>query len=118
VLTAYAVGLPYGAGGVALAYSIAMGIWLVPHIVWCLHGTVISPADLFKAIARPSLSCLLGGIAVFALKNQMNATMDVFVRLILGATVLAAVYLFMLLFVMGQLRFYLELVRGLRRSST
>src|SRR4051794_32065010 len=39
VITAYIVGLPYAANGVALAYSGAMTLWLIPHIVWCLHNT-------------------------------------------------------------------------------
>jgi O-antigen/teichoic acid export membrane protein len=33
VITAYVVGLPYGPSGVALAYSSAMTLWLIPHVV-------------------------------------------------------------------------------------
>ena len=44
VITAYAIGLPFGPHGVAFAYSAAMTLWLVPHILWCLHGTTIISA--------------------------------------------------------------------------
>ena len=53
VIAAYVIGLPYGPEGVAFAYSAAMTLWLVPHIFWCLHDTVISPRELFSAISRP-----------------------------------------------------------------
>ena len=56
VITAYILGLPYGPSGVAFAYSAAMTLWVVPHIVWCLHGTMISPWDLFLAAGRPFLA--------------------------------------------------------------
>ena len=33
------LGLPYGAAGVAFAYSAVMVLWVVPHVAWCVHGT-------------------------------------------------------------------------------
>ena len=39
VICSYLIGIPYGPTGVALAYSVAMTLWLVPHILWCLHET-------------------------------------------------------------------------------
>ena len=55
VVTAYAIGLPYGPIGVAIAYSTAMSLWFVPHIVWCLHGTAVSVRGLLLAVSRPFL---------------------------------------------------------------
>ena len=65
VITAYVIGLPFGPTGVAFAYSAAMTVWLVPHILWCLHGTVISPRDLFLAISRPLLSAVFAAAVAF-----------------------------------------------------
>src|SRR5690606_22906539 len=59
----YLVGIPYGPTGVALAYSTAMCLWMVPHTFWCLHGTPISPVDLLPPIARPLFSGLAAAIA-------------------------------------------------------
>ena len=64
VITAYVIGLPFGPSGVAFAYSAAMTVWLVPHILWCLHGTVISPRDLFLAIIRPLLSAVVAAACI------------------------------------------------------
>ena len=54
VIVSYLIGLPYGPKGVALAYSIAMTLWVVPHVFWCVHGTTISPRELFFTLWRPS----------------------------------------------------------------
>jgi O-antigen/teichoic acid export membrane protein len=43
VIAACLIGLPYGPNGIAFAFSAAMTLWLVPHVVWCLHNTMISP---------------------------------------------------------------------------
>jgi O-antigen/teichoic acid export membrane protein len=116
VMTAYAIGLPYGPTGVALSYSIAMTLWLVPHIVWCLHGTMISPLELARTVWRPFLSGIVAAILVFWLKRQFGPSVGPLPRLILGGSVMLAVYLSMLMLVLGQRAFYWELVKGLRKS--
>jgi len=117
VIAGYLVGLPHGAKGVALGYSVSMTLWIIPHILWCIRGTVISFRDIFQSLSRP----LVSGITAAALP----CTMQVFyghmwspwLRLVLGITVFVGVYLGMLLYVMGQKAFYLNLLGGLRRSS-
>src|SRR5260370_11106591 len=42
VIAGYLVGLPHRPKGVAFAYSAAMTVWDIPHIAWCVHGTVVS----------------------------------------------------------------------------
>ena len=51
VIAACLIGLPYGPNGIAFAFSAAMTLWLVPHVVWCLHNTVISPWDFLSNMA-------------------------------------------------------------------
>ena len=55
VIAGYVLGLPYGPTGVAFGYSAAMALWVVPHILWCLHGTVISIRDVALAVGRPMI---------------------------------------------------------------
>ena len=43
------LGLPYGPKGVAFAYSAVMLAWLVPLVIWALHGTMIAPRDILLA---------------------------------------------------------------------
>ena len=63
VIAACVIGLPYGPTGVAFAYSAAMTLWLVPHVVWCFHNTAVSPSDLFLAIWRPFLASIVAAVS-------------------------------------------------------
>ena len=57
-IAAYLVGLPYGPNGVALAFSVSMLLWAVPHVFWAVHNTVITPWDIFILTSRPFLASI------------------------------------------------------------
>jgi PST family polysaccharide transporter len=61
VVCSYLVGLPYGPNGVALAFSTMMVLWLVPHLIWCLHGTGITVREVLSAAGRALFSGVLAG---------------------------------------------------------
>lgn len=111
-ITAYVIGLPFGPKGVAIAFSTAMTLWLVPHIMWCVHGTTISLRDLLRAISIPFLSSVaaagLSGVVRLSLQYRVSAL----AMLVVGGGVMCASYLYMLLFVFKQQSFYFGLLRG------
>ncbi len=117
VVAAYFIGLPYGPTGVAFAYSAAMTLWLVPHIVWCLCGTMISPRDLLLPLGRPFISGLVAAAFAVGVQFAFPQLESPFWRLAFGGAVMLGSYMGMLLFVMGQRMFYLELFKELRRTS-
>ena len=114
VMAAYLLGLPYGPSGVAFAFSAAMTLWLVPHVLWCLHGTIIRPRELLLAASRPFLSGIVAAAFAFVLQFYFGQLQTPICRLLLGGSVMVVGYLCMLLFVMGQKRFYLDLLKGLK----
>ena len=118
VIAAYVIGLPHGPTGVALAYSAAMTLWLVPHIAWCIHGTMISSRDILKASSQPFLSAIVAAAVAFAAQFFYGQSFSPLPRLLLGGGILLIVYLWMLLYVMGQKAFYLDLLQGLRKRSS
>ena len=118
VILGYVIGLPYGPKGVAFAYSTMMALWVVPHIAWCIHGTVISLRDIFLTVSRPLFSAIVAAALPFAFQFFYGHSLSPFLRLVLGGSVFLAVYLAMLLQVMGQRTFYLDLVRGFRGRSS
>jgi PST family polysaccharide transporter len=117
VISAYFIGLPYGPEGVAIAYSAAMTLWVVPHLAWCVHGTTISLSDLFLAVSRPFLSGIVAVVVASVVQIQLEGWGSPLVRLLLGGTVMLSTYCLMLLLVMGQRAFYLDLLAALRKSS-
>ena len=117
VITAYVIGLPFGPTGVAFAYSAAMTLWLVPHVLWCLYGTVISPWDILSASSKPFLSTLVAAAFAFGTQLYFSELASPLLRLVLAGGVMVIVYFSMLLFVMGQSSLYLDLLRELRGAS-
>ena len=118
MVAGYFVGLPYGPKGVAFAYSTLMSLWMIPAIVWAVHGTVISVRDILMAVRWPLASCIVAAPLAYGIQVFYGQSMSVLPRLILEGSVLVAAYLGMLLFVTGQKTFYLDLLRGLIGSPS
>src|SRR5262249_41995109 len=117
VIFAYVVGLPYGPKGVAIAYSAAMTLWVIPHIAWCLHGTTISPSDVILVVSRPFLSGVVAATVAFVVQLQFEGWGSPFLRLVIEGGIMLSAYYLMLLLVMGQRAFYLDLLNALRKPS-
>jgi PST family polysaccharide transporter len=112
-MVAYVIGLPYGPNGVALAFSIAMTAWVAPHVIWCLHGTMLSPLDLFLALWRPFAAGLLAGVVGVLLQASVAKIDSSIIRLILEGSVMGTTYIVALVFALGQRDIYLDLLRSL-----
>ncbi len=117
MITGYVIGLPYGPKGVAFAYSAAMTLWLIPHILWCVHGTVISLRDILLAVSRPVASGVLAGGVAFGVRLMYGQFFSPLPRLVLESSVLLVTFFGVLLLAAGQKSLYLDLLRGLRSSS-
>ena len=114
MIVADLVGISFGPAGVAIAYSTALCLWTIPHIIWCVHGTNISLRDIFMAIARPFASGIVAtaaGIGVVLLYGKSMAPLP---RLLIGSSAVFLTYCGMLLYVLGQKTFYFALVQSLR----
>jgi O-antigen/teichoic acid export membrane protein len=117
LILAYVMGLPYGPKGVAVAYSATMLLWVVPVIVWSVHGTIISFWDVLIAMSRPLVSSIVAAALGFAVRFVCGQSLTPLPRLVLENVVLFATFLGMLLFVTGQGSFYLGLLRELMGRS-
>jgi O-antigen/teichoic acid export membrane protein len=118
VICSYLMGLSRGPTGVAFAYSAMMVLWAVPHIAWCIHGTVISLRDIFATVSRPLFSAAAAAALPLALQFLVGPQLSPLLRLVLEGGMFAAVYLAMLLGVMGQKSLYLDLIRGFRGRAS
>jgi O-antigen/teichoic acid export membrane protein len=117
VIGGYIIGLPYGPKGVAFAYSAAMILWAIPHIAWCVHGTVVSLRDILLVASRPLVSGVIAAVLAFGVQFLWGQSWLPLPRLLLGAIVLLSTYVGVLFFVMRQKTVYMDLFRGLRRRS-
>jgi PST family polysaccharide transporter len=94
-----------------------MTLWVVPHIIWCLRGTMISPWDLALTAVRPLCSGTVAAVFAFGVQYCLGPSVGPFVRLMLEGSAMFIVYAFVLLFVLGQRSFYMDLLEGLKRST-
>jgi PST family polysaccharide transporter len=117
-ITGYVIGLPYGPKGVALGYSVAMMLWVVPHLLWAFHGTVVSFRDAALVVSRPLVSGMVGASLAFGVLFVAGPALSPVARLLLGGSVLVGGYALVLLFALGQKALYLDVIRGLRPSSS
>ena len=107
LIAAYFVALPYGPSTVACAYSVVMMLWVVPVILWSIHGTPITFKDTLLALSRPMAASVVAA-ALAVLVRPVTGHSPLF-RLALQTAVLLGVYAWMLLYPMGQKSFYFEL---------
>jgi len=118
MIAGYLIGLPYGPRGVAFAYSAMMTLSIIPMIVAAVRGTVISVRDVLLTVSRPLLSGIVTAGLVLGLQFWYSPHLLPLPRLVLGVALVLAGYLGMLLYVMGQKLFYLDLLRGFRRPPS
>jgi PST family polysaccharide transporter len=114
VILGYVLGLHWGPQGVATGFSISMALVVVPLILWAKHGTLISAADVFKAVARPVLSIATGAAATLLAGGLFSRLQPAFLRLVVETGILFGVHLLVLLFVMNQKAVYVGLLRDTR----
>jgi len=116
VMISYCIGLPYGPKGVAFAYSAAMLLWMIPHVLWCLKGTPISFFELVRALRYSLCSGLVAALGTFAEQLLVGSAVPPLLRLVIGGACMVGLYAGMLLLVFRQKEFYLHLIRGMRRT--
>ena len=114
VMASYCVGLPFGPTGVALAYSSAMVLWVIPHILWCIRGTGISFGDVVQVLRQPLIAGAAAAIGTVLLDEMLSAQLGQYGRLIIGGVAMVSLYFLFLLIIFGQKSVYIDLVKGLR----
>jgi O-antigen/teichoic acid export membrane protein len=112
------IGLRYGPNGVAIAYSSVMLIWLVPAIIWAVHGTPIKAGDIWLNACKPLIAGFAASALAFSLQLLCGQFGTSLRRLVIFGSITAAAYLVLLLYVMGQKAFYLDLLRTFRKGSS
>jgi O-antigen/teichoic acid export membrane protein len=117
VIGGYVIGLPYGPKGVAFGYSAVMTLWAIPHIAWCVHGTVVSLRDILLAVSRPLGSGIVAGALAFGVQFFCGQSLSPLPRLLLAAGVMLAAYVGMLFYVMRQKAVYMNLLQAIRSRS-
>jgi hypothetical protein len=103
-------GIRYGTHGVALGFSAAMSLLVVPIIWWSLHKTCIGATAYWGAVKRPLIAGAWAGIAGAGSKVILLGSLAPLPALLLGTAASLGVYAVVLLVIMGQFSLYSSLV--------
>jgi O-antigen/teichoic acid export membrane protein len=117
MIAGYVLALPYGPTGVALAYSGVMTFWVLPHVLWCIYGTVITFGDVLRVMRRPLASGIVAVLVAMGSRLIVGEIFSPVPRLLLESCVLFLTFFTVLLCAVEQRSLYANLVVGLKGSS-
>lgn len=66
-ILAFFAGLPWGALGVALSYSVTRALISWPTLAYCYRGTPVNTGTTFATLVRPAVAAITAGLALWAL---------------------------------------------------
>ncbi len=116
VVTSFLIGVPFGISGVALAYSIALCLVVVPSQWFITKDTPITMGDVFKTWAPPVFAAILAVIASLLISKLAMAGFNQWISALAGANVFGGVYLLVLLVGFGKWSFFLRILRELKQK--
>jgi PST family polysaccharide transporter len=113
VILGIVLGLGHGPEGVALGYSSAMTLVLIPIAAWSKLGTGITWMNLWEATKPPFLSGLLAGAAGLLVKLTLAGRLPLIPYLFVGVGLVLGIYGWVLLIAMNQKDVYIDLLSHL-----
>ena len=90
-ITAFFVGLRWGALGVAVAFSIALLIARLPQIIYAYHGTPLRLSNLGSVLWRPALACLIAAAVVINIDVNVLVA-NLFLKLLVQGIIFISCY--------------------------
>jgi O-antigen/teichoic acid export membrane protein len=117
VILGILLGLHHGVKGVALGYSLAMCFLLIPMIVWAIHDTGMAAKDYWQAAHKPLLAGLLSGGCGFILKHFFAGAFSPVLFFIASMSVCIGLYAWILLIILRQKDFFLDLAKHVIHRS-
>jgi len=118
MIAGYAVALPYGSTAVAFAFSTVLTLWVIPHIWFCVRGTMVSVRDVLGVLIRPFGSAVVAGGVAFGARVIFGHFFSPFPRLVLESAALFAAFFGVLLLAAGERSLYFDLLSGLWKPSS
>jgi O-antigen/teichoic acid export membrane protein len=112
VIVGVLLGLSHGPTGVALGYSVAMVLIMIPITAWSKGGTGITWSDLWNVTGIPLFAGSLAGAAGVGVKVAFGGGLAPILVLALGVGMVFSVYAGALV-AMGQKKLYLDLLTEL-----
>jgi PST family polysaccharide transporter len=117
VTLGYIAGLPFGATGVAAGYTIAMALWVYPHLVWSTQGSALTAWSILRVAKTPLLASAVAAAAGYGAQVALAGVAPL-PRLFAEVVILSLFYALVVLWAKEERVFYLSLFRSLRAAGS
>ena len=77
VVLSFAIGIRWGATGVAIAYGVANYLIFFPGLWYCFQKTPVSVADFMRAIARPLIASVVTALTLLLIHGRLVGLADI-----------------------------------------
>jgi PST family polysaccharide transporter len=108
IVISFILGLPWGAIGVAVGYTIANYVILLPTLWYCFRRSPISITDFFSAIYRPVVASVIMGLVIFPTRLYL-AELAPIVSVVLLLVISTGVYMLICALIPGMFQILREL---------
>ena len=110
MVAAYAVGVSWGAFGVAVAHTIVTCALWYPGVAYCCRSAPVSPRDVHSVMIVPATASIAAGLGLMAVNKVLPSGISVPVHFLLDLVVYTALYIGVWVAVPGERR---RLAQGL-----
>jgi len=73
---AFFIGIPWGAMGVIIAYSVSFYLLLIILLPWCLRDTPVVAQTFWQSIITPSIAAIAMGIGMLAIRLALLSVLE------------------------------------------
>ncbi|MGF1520833.1 MAG: lipopolysaccharide biosynthesis protein [Leptolyngbyaceae cyanobacterium] len=101
MIIAIAIGVQWGAYGVAVGYTAAMCLLAYPSVVYCVRDSPITLGDFMGAVWRPAIASIFSAALLYLIQSIFPSINFLLLQLILSGIVYAALYVFLWLLLPG-----------------
>jgi PST family polysaccharide transporter len=117
VIVGILLGLGHGPKGVALGYSSAMALLIIPIIAWSKHGTLITWMDFWRASRYSLVSGVLAGVIGVIVKITLSGMLAPVPYLLAELVFVFGVYAGVLVSAPGNKNLYADLLANVFRRN-
>ena len=116
VVVSFIVGVPFGTQGVALAYSIALCLMVIPAQWIITRDTPVRLLDVFRSWLPPVVAAIVATIASLLVSKLALAAANQWLSALAAGGTFAGVYLLILMLGFGKWSFFLRILRELKQN--
>jgi O-antigen/teichoic acid export membrane protein len=92
MVVAYAIGIGWGAVGVAAAHSLVTCLLWYPSVAYCCRTAPVSPRDVYSVMVMPSTASIAAGLGLLMAQGVLPSGIGVPAEFLLDFVVYAALY--------------------------